>query len=159
MVQHHWRVEEEQPRKQQLCGLKQLVICFAFHWLCIATVQMRQLVEASFGSWAPPAGQPAPPQLPTPPLPDQGAISGRIFLVDLPGATQGSVAVGEPGGRAARRFTAPANHACQLPRCCSRRQSAACPHYCPAGPFVVADVALSLRNSNHAHSALLQASR
>ena len=59
---------------------------------------MRQLVEASFGSWAAPAGQPAPPQLPITPLPDQAGISGRIFLVDLPGATQGSVAVGEPGG-------------------------------------------------------------
>ncbi|KAL4438208.1 hypothetical protein ABPG77_010569 [Micractinium sp. CCAP 211/92] len=59
--------------------------------------QMQQLVEGSLGGWAAPSGEPSPPTLPSPPLPDQGPISGRIFLVDIPGATQTSVAVGEPG--------------------------------------------------------------
>lgn len=53
-------------------------------------LQMRQLVEGCFGDWAPPAGQPAPPQLPNPVLPDQAGVAGRIFLVDVPGATQAS---------------------------------------------------------------------
>jgi zinc protease len=77
----------------------QLFMSVFFNCANLALLQMRQLVEASFGSWAAPAGQPAPPQLPITPLPDQAAISGKIFLVDLPGATQGSVAVGEPGGQ------------------------------------------------------------
>ncbi|KAL4448464.1 hypothetical protein ABPG75_005683 [Micractinium tetrahymenae] len=59
--------------------------------------QMQQLVESSFGDWVPLPGKPSPPALPSPPLPDQSAISGRIFLVDIPGATQTSVAIGEPG--------------------------------------------------------------
>lgn len=59
--------------------------------------QMQQLVEQAFGGWAAPAGQPTPPSLPNPPLPDQSSISGRIFLVDVPGSSQASVAIGEPG--------------------------------------------------------------
>jgi zinc protease len=61
--------------------------------------QMQRLVEECFGSWAPPPGQPSPPPLPNPPLADQGPISGRIFLVDVPGAQQAAVAAGEPGIR------------------------------------------------------------
>ena len=83
--------------------------------------EMQQLVEeAGFGGWTPPSGtaavpsaapprsgeQPAaaavasklpPPPLPSPRIPDQSGIGGRIYLVDLPGATQSSVAVGELG--------------------------------------------------------------
>lgn len=58
---------------------------------------MQQLVEASFGAWAPPPGAPAPQPLPNPPLPAQAGVAGRIYLVDVPGAAQASVAVGEPG--------------------------------------------------------------
>ena len=47
---------------------------------------MQRLLEESFGGWQAPPG-PAP-ALPTPPLPDQSAHAGRIFLVDRPGATQ-----------------------------------------------------------------------
>lgn len=64
---------------------------------CSPSMQMQQLVEGSLGGWAVPLGELSPPTLPSPPLPDQGPISGRIFLVDIPGATQTSVAVGEPG--------------------------------------------------------------
>lgn len=66
--------------------------------------QMQQLVESSLGGWSPPPGEPSPPALPSPPLPDQGPISGRIFLVDIPGATQTSVALGEPGERRGREW-------------------------------------------------------
>lgn len=59
--------------------------------------QMQRLVEECFGSWAPPPSQPTPPPLPNPPLPDQAPIAGRIFLVDVPGAQQSAVAMGEPG--------------------------------------------------------------
>jgi hypothetical protein len=65
----------------------------------LLVLQMLQQVEAAFGSWAPPPGAPAPPPLPNPPLPDQAPVAGRLFLVDLPGASQTSVAVGEPGGK------------------------------------------------------------
>ena len=66
--------------------------------VCPAAPQMQELVEGSLGGWAAPPG--APPTLPSPQLPDQAAISGRIFLVDFPGSTQTSVAVGEPGALA-----------------------------------------------------------
>ncbi|EFN56163.1 hypothetical protein CHLNCDRAFT_7930, partial [Chlorella variabilis] len=46
--------------------------------------QMQRLVEAAFGGWAPPPGQPTPPPLPAPPLPNQAGVAGKIFLVDRP---------------------------------------------------------------------------
>lgn len=60
--------------------------------------QMKAWVAEYFGGWQPAEGQPLqPPPLPNSPLPDQDPIAGKLFLVNIPGATQTSVAVGEPG--------------------------------------------------------------
>lgn len=51
--------------------------------------EMAGWVRQAFGGWAPAAGQPARPlPLPNPPLPDQAPLAGKLFLVDVPGATQ-----------------------------------------------------------------------
>lgn len=54
--------------------------------------EMKEWVREYFGSWQPAPGQPAKPlPLPNPPLPDQGPVAGKLFLVDVPGATQAGV--------------------------------------------------------------------
>lgn len=65
---------------------------------------MKSLVQTTFASWNcdhdSDAGQTQPPPpLPTPPLPNSENIAGRVFLVDVPGSTQTSVAVVEQGIR------------------------------------------------------------
>lgn len=51
--------------------------------------EMAGWVRECFGGWRPAAGQPAQPlPVPTPPVPDQTAIAGKLFLVDIPGAAQ-----------------------------------------------------------------------
>lgn len=57
---------------------------------------MAKLVEEIMGGWKTAAEGP-PPVFPTPPLPPQGPIQGKIYLVDRPGASQASIAMAEPG--------------------------------------------------------------
>ena len=50
---------------------------------------VRPLLERALGGGAGWRAPPAPPlPLPNPPLPAQGGVAGRVFLVDRPGATQ-----------------------------------------------------------------------
>ena len=65
----------------------------------LSTSEMHKLAEQILGEKAawPASTTTRLPIVPTPPLPDQDSIAGRVFVVDRPGATQTSIAVGEVG--------------------------------------------------------------
>ncbi|KAK9830103.1 hypothetical protein WJX72_009788 [[Myrmecia] bisecta] len=59
---------------------------------------MKAAIRSTLGAWHTDPSQPRkPPLVPNTPLPDLQATGGRVFLVDRPGATQATVALGEVG--------------------------------------------------------------